>query len=133
MGTRKQKERQADLWLAANTIVEAPAHAYYERLNELLRAYRFDARVERLYRRFYHGPHGRPSVAPSVYFRLLLIGYLEGLDSERGIAWRVADSLSLRKFLGYGLDEKTPDHSTISRMRRCCFGCPRTVRCSAGC
>src|SRR5215208_181101 len=61
---------------------------------------------------------GRPSMAPGVYFRSLLIGYFEGLDSERGIAWRTADSLSLRKFLGYALDEATPDHSTISRTRR---------------
>ena len=63
-------------------------------------------------------PYGRPSMAPGVYFRSLLIGYFEGLDSERGIAWRTADSLSLRKFLGYALDEATPDHSTISRTRR---------------
>jgi transposase len=118
MGTRKRKERQVDLWIAANVIVESPGNAFYERLDELLKEYRFDVRVEKVCRRFYRGPYGRPSLAPSVYFRLLLIGYLEGLDSERGIAWRVADSLSLRKFLGYGLDEKTPDHSTISRTRR---------------
>lgn len=118
MGTRKHKERQVELWIAANVMVESPGNAFYERLDELLKEYRFDARVEKLCRRFYRGPYGRPSMAPSVYFRMLLIGYLEGLDSERGIAWRVADSLSLRKFLGYGLDEKTPDHSTISRTRR---------------
>jgi transposase len=118
MGTRKGKERQVDLWIAANVIVESPGHAFYERLNELLKEQRFDGLVEKVCRRFYRGPYGRPSMAPSVYFRLLLIGYFEGLDSERGIAWRVADSLSLRKFLGYGLDEKTPDHSTISRTRR---------------
>lgn len=118
MGTRKQKERQTDLWIAAEVIVEAPGHAFYERLDELLRDHRFDTRVEKLCRRFYRGPYGRPSLAPSVYFRLLLIGYFEGLESERAIAWRVADSLSLRKFIGHGLDEKTPDHSTISRTRR---------------
>ena len=61
---------------------------------------------------------GRPSVAPGVYFRALLIGYFEGLDSERAIAWRTADSLSLRRFLRYALDEETPDHSTLSRTRR---------------
>ncbi len=118
MGTRKQRERQADLWIATAEIVETPGHAFYERLNELLREHRFDRRVEHLCRRYYRGHRGRPSVAPGVYFRLLLIGYFEGLDSERGIAWRVADSLSLRQFISYGLDEKTPDHSTISRTRR---------------
>lgn len=118
MGTRRQKERQADLWIPAHEIVETPGHAFYERLDELLREQRVDARIEKLCRRFYRSPYGRPSLPPSVYFRLLLIGYFEGLDSERAIAWRVADSLSLRKFIGYGLDEKTPDHSTISRTRR---------------
>ena len=61
---------------------------------------------------------GRPSLTPGVYFRALLVGYFEGIDSERGIAWRLADSLALRRFLGIGLDERTPDHSTISRTRR---------------
>jgi len=118
MGTRKQRERQADLWIATAEIAETPGHAFYERLNDLLSEHRFDRRLEHLCRRFYRSQRGRPSVAPGVYFRLLLIGYFEGLDSERGIAWRVADSLSLRKFIGYGLDEKTPYHSTISRTRR---------------
>ena len=118
MGTRKQRERQADLWIATAEIAETPGHAFYERLNELFSEHRFDARLEHLCRRFYRGRYGRPSMAPGVYFRLLLIGYFEGLDSERGIAWRVADSLSLRRFIGYGIDEKTPDHSTISRTRR---------------
>lgn len=119
MGTRKQRERQADLWIATAEIAETPGHAFYERLNELFSEHRFDARLEHLCRRFYYRrQYGRPSMAPGVYFRLLLIGYFEGLDSERGIAWRVADSLSLRRFIGYGLDEKTPDHSTISRTRR---------------
>jgi transposase len=118
MGKRKQKERQGDLWVATSRIVESPGHAFYERLEELLRDCGFDRRVEHLCRRYYRSQYGRPSIAPGVYFRLLLIGFFEGIDSERGIAWRVADSLSLRKFIGYGLDEKTPDHSTISRTRR---------------
>ncbi len=84
----------------------------------MLKEQRFDGLVEKVCRRFDRGPYGRPSMAAVVYFRLLLIGYFGGLDSEPGIAWRVADSLSLRKFLGYGLDEKTPDHSTVSRTRR---------------
>jgi transposase len=118
MGTRKQRERQSDLWIATAEIAETPGHAFYERLDELLSEYRFDRRVEHLCRRFYKSQYGQPSMSPGVYFRLLLIGYFEGLDSERGIAWRVADSLSLRKFIAYGLDEKTPNHSTISRTRR---------------
>ena len=118
MGTRKQRERQADLWIATAEIAETPGHAFYERLNDLFSEHGFDRRLEHLCRRFYRGRYGRPSMAPGVYFRLLLIGYFEGLDSERGIAWRVADSLSLRRFIGYGIDEKTPDHSTISRTRR---------------
>lgn len=118
MGTRRNRERQEDLWIATSKIVETPGHAFYDRLEKVLRERGFDRTVEQLCRRYYRGPGGRPSIAPGIYFRMMLIGYFEGLDSERGIAWRVADSLSLRKFLGYGLDEKTPDHSTISRTRR---------------
>jgi transposase len=119
MGTRRQRERQQDLWIANSDVVETPANAFYDRLNQILDEHKFDAKVERLCHKFYKkSPYGRPSMAPGVYFRSLLIGYFEGLDSERGIAWRTADSLSLRKFLGYALDEATPDHSTISRTRR---------------
>src|SRR5436305_14266697 len=119
MGTRKGRERQSDIWIATSAIVETPGNAFYDRLNKILREHKFDARVEALCRKFYKkSPYGRPSLAPGVYFRALLIGYFEGLDSERGIAWRAADSLSLRGFLGYALDEATPDHSTISRTRR---------------
>src|SRR6266481_6101060 len=118
MGTRK-RERQQDLWIATKDVVETPANAFYDRLNQILDEHKFDAKVERLCQKFYKkSAYGRPSMAPGVYFRSLLIGYFEGLDSERGIAWRTADSLSLRKFLGYALDEATPDHSTISRTRR---------------
>jgi transposase len=118
MGTRKRRERQQALWVASSEIVQTPANAFYDRLNEILDKRHFDRRVEHLCRRYYKGRLGRPSMTPGVYFRALLIGYFEGLDSERGIAWRVADSLSLRQFLGYALDQKTPDHSTISRTRR---------------
>ncbi len=119
MGTRKKRERQQALWIAANEIVQVPGNAFYDRLNSILDKHQFDRRTEHLCRKFYKkSPYGRPSMTPGAYFRTLLIGYFEGLDSERGIAWRTADSLSLRKFLGYGLDEQTPDHSTISRTRR---------------
>lgn len=101
MGTRRKRERQQDLWIASQDVVETPANAFYDRLNQILDEHKFDAKVERLCRKFYKdSPYGRPSMTPGVYFRSLLIGYFEGLDSERGIAWRTADSLSLRKFLG---------------------------------
>lgn len=119
MGTRRKRERQQDLWIATSDVVQTPANVFYDRLNQILDEHKFDAKVERLCHKFYKkSPYGRPSMAPGVYFRSLLIGFFEGLDSERGIAWRTADSLSLRKFLGYALDEATPDHSTISRTRR---------------
>jgi transposase len=87
-------------------------------VNQVLEAKGFDGKVEHLCQRFYRPVMGRPSVAPGVYFRMLLIGYCEGIDSERGIAWRVADSLSLREFLGFSVTEQTPDHSSVSRTRR---------------
>jgi transposase len=118
MGTRKQG-RQQGFWIATKDVAEPPGNAFYDRLNKILEEHRFDRKVEALCRKFYKkSQYGRPSMAPGVYFRALLIGYFEGLDSERGIAWRVADSLSLRRFLGFALDEQTPDHSTISRTRR---------------
>ena len=118
MGTRQHRQRQEDLWITHNELVQAPAHPFYQRLNELLDSEKFDEFVEKECAAFYADNNGRPSLAPGIYFRLLLLGYFEGIDSERGIAWRAADSLGLRRFLGIGLDEHTPDHSTISRTRR---------------
>jgi len=119
MGTRRKREKQQGIWIAASDVVETPGNAFYDRLNQILDAHKFDNKVEQLCRKFYKkSQYGRPSLSPGVYFRCLLIGYFEGLDSERGIGWRTADLLSLRKFLGYTLEEKTPDHSTISRTRR---------------
>jgi transposase len=118
MGTRKKRELQEDLWVVSSEVVGTPAQAFCDRLNQILDQHQFDRNVERLCRRYYKGRKGRPSITPGVYFRSLLLGYLEGIDSERGIAWRLADSLSMRKFIGYALTEETPDHSTISRTRR---------------
>jgi len=118
MGTRQKRERQEDLWVVSSEVVRGPAHAFYERLNEVLEQHHFDRNVEHLCRRYYKGPLGRPSITPGTYFRALLLGYFEGIDSERGIAWRLADSLSLRKFIDYAVTEETPDHSTLSRTRR---------------
>jgi transposase len=88
MGTRKKRQRQEDLWVVSSEIVGTPAHAFYDRLNEILDRRHFDRNVEHLCRRYYKGPMGRPSITPGVYFRSLLLGYFEGIDSERGIAWR---------------------------------------------
>ena len=118
MGTRNKRERQEDFWVVSSEVVGTPAHAFYDRLNQILDQHHFDRNVEQLCRRYYKDRRGRPSITPGVYFRSLLLGYFEGIDSERGIAWRLADSLSLRKFIAYALTEETPDHSTISRTRR---------------
>src|SRR5215204_6086392 len=117
MGTRKQRQRQEELWVTHAELATGPGHPFYTRLNELLDQEKFDGFAETECARFY-AEIGRPSLTPGTYFRLLLIGYFEGIDSERGIAWRAADSLGLRQFLQIGLDESTPDHSTISRTRR---------------
>lgn len=99
-------------------LARPASHPFYERLNQLLDECGFDAFVEGICQPFYAEALGRPGLAPGIYFRLLMIGYFEGIDSERGIAWRAADSLSIRAFLRVALDETTPDHSTISRTRR---------------
>lgn len=117
MGTRKHHERQEALWYGSE-LPEAPGHPFYRRLNEVLDREGYDAFCEQRCQRFYHKKLGRPSLPPGQYFRLMMIGFFEAIDSERGIAWRVADSLTLRQFLGIGLDERTPDHVTISRTRR---------------
>ena len=117
MGTRKSRERQEPLWYGTE-LPAAPGHPFYNRLNEALDKAGFDSHCEESCAGFYHAKLGRPSLAPGLYFRIMMIGFFEGLDSERGIAWRLSDSLTLRQFLSIGLDEKTPDHVTISRTRR---------------
>jgi transposase len=118
MGTRKKQEAQEDFWVARAALPTGASHPFYQRLNQLLEENHFDEWVEGRCGRFYAKRRGRPSLAPGVYFRLLLIGYFEGIDSERGMAWRANDSLALRRFLRVGLEEEPPDHSTISRTRR---------------
>jgi transposase len=116
MGTRE--DDQPPLWIATSDLPVSPGHPFYTRLNAALDAVGFDRFVEDLCRRFYAPVMGRPSLEPGRYFRLLLVGYFEGLDAERGIAWRAADSLAVRSFLRLGLEDAAPDHSTISRTRR---------------
>lgn len=99
--------------------LRAPSHLFYDRLNKELDEQKFDQRVEGLCERFFNQSEarGRPSIAPGVYFRMLLVGYFEGIESERGIEWRCSDSLSLRRFIGVTDTQRVPDHSTLSRMR----------------
>jgi transposase len=116
MGKRNTQQQQ-ELWVATTDIPDAPGHPFYRKLNELLAEHGFDPLVEGLCQKFYHDELGRPSVPPGVYFRMLLIGYFEGIDSERGIAWRCDDSRTLRDFLGYEIKKATPDHSSLSKIR----------------
>jgi transposase len=118
MAMGKRTSEQAPMWVAATDLPVSPGHPFYVRLNAILDDAGFDRFAEEQCEQFYAPVMGRPSLPPGRYFRLLLIGYFEGLDSERGIAWRTADSLALRSFVGLGLDTGAPDHSTISRTRR---------------
>ena len=113
---RRDREHQGELWLASESLPSGPGHVFYERLNRLLAEAGFDRFVEDLVEEYY-ADGGRPGIAPGGYFRMLFVGYFEGIDSQRGIAWRCADSLSLRNFLGLELTEKSPDHSSLTRIR----------------
>jgi transposase len=115
---KRKRERQETLWIPTQEIPAPPAHPFYQRLNEILKQNQFDDFVEGICAKFYAPKMGRPGLIPGIYFRLLLIGYFEGLDFERGIAWRTADSLALHDFLGLTLTDTPPEHSTISRTRR---------------
>jgi transposase len=118
MAMGKRKKEQAPLWVAVSDLPVSPGHPFYCQLHAALDAHGFDAFVEAQCAPFYAPVMGRPGLPPGRYFRLLLIGYFEGIDSERGIAWRAADSLAVRSFLRLGLEDVAPDHSTISRTRR---------------
>ena len=117
MGKRK-RSKQDSLFIPTASLARSSSHDFYERLNQVLSADGFDDFVEDLCEPFYVQGEGRPSIPPGTYFRMLLVGFFEGLDSERGIDWRVSDSMALRPFLGYDLTESTPDHSTLSRIRQ---------------
>jgi transposase len=114
---RRNVERQADFWVPTADLPRSPGHPFYEQLNQVLAAAGFDRFCEESCRKFYHAKLGRPSVPPGVYFRMLLIGYFEKLPSERQIAWRCADSLSLRAFLGLAPGAGSPDDSSLNRAR----------------
>jgi transposase len=115
---KRIRDRQPPMWVPTTELPTAASHPFYARLNQLLRDHGFDDFAEAQCAPFYAETMGRPGLAPGIYFRLLMVGYFEGLDSERGIAWRAADSLTLRDFLGLTLPEAPPDHTTIARTRR---------------
>jgi transposase len=115
---RWQADHQADLWVPTAELPRSPGHAFYDKLNRLLAEAHFDRYVEDLCREYYADGAGRESIPPGVYFRMLFVGYFEALDSQRAIAWRCADSLSLRAFLGIPLGEATPDHSSLTKIRQ---------------
>ncbi len=114
---RRGEERQQEMWIASAELPKSEGHVFYRKLNQLLAEAGFDRFVEELCQTYYHATMGRPGIPPGVYFRMLLVGYFEGIGSQRGIAWRCADSLSLRAFLGVPLTEDTPDHSSLTRVR----------------
>jgi transposase len=118
MARGKRRQKQTSFWVETSRLQARGRHPFYSRLNDILARSKFDPYAERICRKYYAATVGRPSIAPGVYFRCFLIGYFEGIDSERGIAYRVSDSLSLREFLGLSLEEQTPDHSTLSKTRR---------------
>lgn len=119
MSMGRRKGIQGSMWVAYNELSRGPGHRFYEKLNELLREAEFDRKAEDLCAAYFDADHtpGRRSIPPGTYFRMHLIGYFEGIESERGIEWRCADSMSLREFLGLDLTDRVPDHSTLSRMR----------------
>jgi transposase len=117
MSLGRRGQQQPEFWVPTSSLPKPEGHVFYRKLNEVLSEAGFDRYVEDLCEPFYASGRGRPSIAPGVYFRMLLVGYFEGIGSQRGIAWRCGDSLSLREFLGTPLSEDTPHHSSLTRVR----------------
>ena len=117
MGLGRQGDKQNSMWINCDAMPKSKGHAFYDRLQGILLKHGFDRLVETLCSSFYAESRGRRSIPPGRYFRMLLVGYFEGIDSERGIEWRCTDSLSLREFLLLNLSEVVPDHSSLSRIR----------------
>lgn len=115
LGHRRREEQEA--WVATTDLPKSPGHVFYRKLNQLLAEADFDSFVEGLCQPHYADEVGRPGIPPGVYFRMLLVGYFEGIGSQRGIAWRCSDSLSLREFLALAATESSPDHSSLTRVR----------------
>lgn len=117
MSMGETPKNQQELWVATQDIPKSPGHPFYQKLNRVLAEAGFDRKIQEWCEPYY-AKAGRPSIPPGVYFRMLLIGYFEGIDSQRGIAWRCRDSLSLKEFLGFAVSESTPDHSSLTYIRK---------------
>jgi transposase len=117
MALGKRKDEQQEMWVATTDLPKSQGHVFYRKLNQVLAEAAFDQTAENLCQPYYDDHIGRPGIPPGVYFRMLLVGYFEGIGSQRGIAWRCGDSLSLREFLGIPLPEATPDHSSLTKVR----------------
>jgi transposase len=115
MALGKRRQEQQGMWVVSTDLPKSPGHPFYRKLDQLLAEAKFDGWLEKLCQPFYAATMGRPSIPPGVYFRMILMGYFEGIASQRGIAWRCSDSRSLAEFLGVPQEEKTPDHSSLSR------------------
>jgi transposase len=114
---RRRKEQQ-EMWVATTDLPKSPGHVFYEKLNRVLAEAGFDEFVEKLCEPYYADNVGRPGIPPGVYFRMVFVGYFEGIDSQRGIAWRCSDSLSMKEFLGLAPYDKSPDHSSMTNTRK---------------
>ena len=117
MALGKRKDEQQEMWVATTDLPKSQGHVFYRKLNQVLAEAAFDKTAENLCQPYYDDHIGRPGIPPGVYFRMLLVGYFEGIGSQRGIAWRCGDSLSLRDFLGIPLLKATPDHSSMTKVR----------------
>jgi len=117
MALGKRKREEQALWVATSDLPTSPGHPFYQKLNQLLAEAGFDDYVEERSKPYYAADVGRPGIPPGVYFRMLFVGYFEGLSSQRAIAWRCSDSRSLQSFLGIPLTESTPEHSSLTVIR----------------
>ena len=118
MALGRREGTQSEMWVAANDLPRSPGHVFYTKLNALLAEANFDGRIEELCQPYYAEEVGRPGIPPGVYFRMLLVGFFEGLSSQRAIAWKCSDSLSVREFLGVATSKASPDHSSMTYIRR---------------
>jgi transposase len=118
MALGRREAMQAEMFVAATELPRSPGHVFYTKLNALLAEADFDRRVEALCEPYYADDVGRPGIPPGVYFRMLFVGFFEGLGSQRAIAWKCADSLSVRDFLGVPVGKEAPDHSSLTYIRR---------------
>jgi transposase len=118
MALGRRGEQQPGMWVATTSLPRSAGHPFYTRMNALLAEAQFDEFAEAQCAPYYAETLGRPSIPPGVYFRMLLVGYFEGLDAQRAIAWRCSDSLALREFLGLGVTKPVPEHSSLTVTRQ---------------